>query len=1284
MDEMKEPEQLAILQTELERWRQRGLIDDATFQRLRADCLARATDEPAADPAPSLEDEVEAEAARVAAGEQADDTPGSAPARSMDEELEAEAGLHTELAAQAETAARAEIEERIVERDAPRAALRPLLLANAPWLAGALLIIAGSIYFLRLAWDQLSSVPLHVVIAGALHAYAAAFFGVGYLLCRKRDAHAVGRILFAFACGILPLGSVAVGELAHVAVAAWGGAGVAVAALAAVIALALQGLILAVVAGLYERAAMRLMITCGLGLGLLLMSARLVDMLLGHLAPGVPAPVALVPLGFAVLSHGFLGLPRHRVLLRMSILLLGGAMLWAFLVLVVRAQLLAPIAGTHYAALLAALAALLVVTDGRLLDRSSEDGRPRLNGFGLAFHIAALAALAVALAGLGARGYLDLWARVNVLACALVATALFARGAWRFGRRLMTFLAAGTGLLAYFFLPAPFSALLLLAQDWITSTLGYQHEPLPVAFYGLIFLPYLAAVIGLACWLRRRRPEPPGQPRVDIARDLELFTITLGAALVLLAMAGRGDLRPMLWTWPIYAAAAFAGAPALERPLLRHAGHAITVAWLGVAAHWLWPQHSPAPLLAAYGAASALALVRWPAAHHLLFGAASGSLAAIVIAIVPLEAAMPWPGPAALVLTAALLALAAGLVAGCRRWALCAHAASVLALLTSMAACDWAQASRHAVFVVLLAHAVACAAGAHALRRAASDDTRWRLIARPAILGALLALLVAWEPAMFVHVYLAPLAIAAVLAHLAWIGRGAITMLVAALGVACAGAIAIEGLGADLWPLALGGLGCVYLVLAARFPPAWPAARRRLLTLAAAGAGVLGVGLLSCLLASANHGNDPAWWWRATAELVALAIVGAWLWWRAAFWQPLWARTWPVAVLVASQTGAITLATVLSTGRHPTAAVMALLAPAALAAALGLDRVAHRLRARRDVASVAGTARFGLVIAAALATASIVGCMPATPAFVQLLGLATLAAVALVLILTGVREATAWRGYMALIAASVAYVLARAATPLAAAGPALDGAVILVAGHLAFWLSRRLPAGSRVHVLRAPLQAAALAWPLASPWLMVALGPAARCVLGALVACHYIIVARVSGNRDVWPLAIGVGTATLLLGWAAMGWSDTLLYAVPVAFSALLLVHIYAPELSRQSRHALRILVLGALYVMALGQAMSQATPVQALVVVPLLCVTAIVAGTMLRVRAYALMGVLFLAADLGANLLRYGLQSRVLGALFLTVLGLLIVAGMIYFSLERERLLRRYSAITGTLRAWD
>jgi hypothetical protein len=76
--------------------------------------------------------------------------------------------------------------------------------------------------------------------------------------------------------------------------------------------------------------------------------------------------------------------------------------------------------------------------------------------------------------------------------------------------------------------------------------------------------------------------------------------------------------------------------------------------------------------------------------------------------------------------------------------------------------------------------------------------------------------------------------------------------------------------------------------------------------------------------------------------------------------------------------------------------------------------------------------------------------------------------------------------------------------------------------------------------------------------------------------------------------------------------------------------------------------------------------------------------GTLLQVRVYVLMGVAFLAADLGANMLRFGLQSRLLGALFLTVLGLAIVAGMVYFSVQRERLMKRYSSIVGKLRAWD
>lgn len=1283
---MVKSEQSAFLQASIERWRQQGLIDDVTFERLRADITAAqragAEARTAAAAVPVAERPAQLGQAMAAAAADLvtllpEDTAGpSAPA-----------GL-------AAGHARRSPEQHVLAHEAAAPgspwtrALRQFLVTNAMWLAGALLIIAGSIYFLRLAWDHLSSVPLHAVIAGALHGYAGAFFGVGYLLARKRDAHAVSRILFAFACGILPLGSVAVGELGHLSISLWGAPGAALAALAMALGLLAQGFILAVVAGLYERAAMRLMVTTGLGLAFLIMITRVAGAALEHAgwASSVAVPAVLAPPGFAVLAYGFLGLPRHRVHLRMSLLLFGGAVLWAFLVLVVRAQLLAPIAGMYFTTLLAALSALLVVTDHRLRARTGEP--PRLTEINIGFYVAALVALVLALAGLGTRGYFDVWARVNVLACALVATALFAQGAWRYGRRLMTWLAAGAGLFAYFFLPAPFTALLRLAQTWVTAALGYQHEPMPVAFYGLLFLPYLATLIALASRLRPRR--------ADLARDLEQLVLQLSTALALLAMFGDGDPRPVLWTWPIYAAAAFAGARALARPWLRQAGHVLALAWLSQAVGWQWPDASPAPVLAVYGVASALALVRWPAAGHLAFAALAAVVASAAVGLtgplLDLAVHLARPTITSATLTAALLALTTGLLAHVKRWPWCAHAAALLALAASNMASMHGHVSALTAWIILLVHAAAYAAVAHALRRAPSAGARWKLLARPALAGATLALVAAWIPALLVHPYTAPLLVTVMLAHLAWIGRGAFVMTLAATSGALAVVLAAAGLDDarvvdEIWQLALVALGSLYLVLAAHLPPAWPAAGRRRRALASVGLIALGVGVLHCMLqAVENTGGAGAlsWWWRATAALAALTAVGAWLWWRRALWVQLWSGLWPLAFLATGQAAAITLAVAMSTGRHPDAAVMALMAPVALVCGRSLHALAQRWRGQRAVGLMDETATLGVVGAGLLAAASVAGCLPAVPGFVAVLALLTLAAVAAVLVRDGVHAGTVARVHLALIAVTAWYVLARAGTPLATLGPALDAVVIVVAAVLALWTSVRIPAGTRAAVLRKPLQVAALVWPLAAPWIMIDLGSAARCVLGMVVAVHYAAMGRLLHERNLVPLAMAFGNAALLLAFGALGWSDTLLYAVPLALSGLVLVHVYGPDLGQKGRNSARVAVLGALYVLALGQALAQATPLQALVVVPLLCVAAIVAGTILQVRVYVLMGVLFLAADLGANMLRYGLESRLMGALFLTFLGLAIVGGMVYFSVERERIMKRYAGIAGRLRAWD
>jgi hypothetical protein len=1346
---MAQSEQIAFLQASIERWRQQGLLDEATFERLRADIDREA---PAQARGPEVTIDARPEV-MIEARPEIMIEAGTA----TDAELAAEIAFHLRLDAEVTAAERVEAEARaaaatvpVAERpaqlgqamavaaadlwtllpddasppgpaalaaghalpntrpdaaiDAPPSplqrlfaheagpapyslwtqALRPFLVANAMWLAGALLIVAGSIYFLRLAWDHLSSVALHVVIAGALHGYAAAFFGVGYLLARKRDAHAVGRILFAFACAILPLGSVAAGELGHVSWSVWGAPGLALAAVAIGLCLLVQGFILAVVAGLYERAAMRLMVTTGLGLAFLIMVTRVAGAALEDTAVAIPA--LLAPLGFIVLARGFLGLPRHRVHLRMSILLFGGAMLWAFLVLVTRAQILAPIPGAYLATLLAALAALLVVTDHRL--RTRADQAPRLTEINIGFYVAVLVALVLALAGLGVQGSSDVWTRVNVLACALVATALFAQGAWRYGRTLMTWLAAVAGLFAYFFSPAPFTALLQLAQTWVTSALGYQQEPLPVAFYGLLFLPYLAGLVALALRLRPRR--------ADLARDLEALVLQLSAALVLLAMLGNGDARPVLWTWPIYAVAAFAGARVLARPWLRQAGHVLALAWLSQAVGWLWPDFSPAPVLAAYGAVAALALVRRPAAGHLVFAALAAVVASTALGLtgplVDLAVHLARPTVANATLTAALIALTMGLLTFVKRAAWYAHAAALVALAASNMASMHGHVSARAALIILLGHAAAYALLAHAMRRAPSADARWKLLARPALVGAGLALTAAWFPALLVHPYTAPLLIAVMFAHLAWLGRGAFVMLLAAVSGALAVVLAAAGLDEarvvdSIWQLALVALGSVYLVLAAYLPPAWPAAERRRWALASVGLIALATGVLHCLLQamdSTGTAGALSWWWQATAALAVLTAVGAWLWWRRAFWVQLWAGLWPLAFLTTGQVAAVTLAVAMSTGRHPDAAVMALMAPVALVCGRVLHALAQRWRARREVGLMDQTAMLGLAGAGLLAGASVAGCLPAVPGFVAILGLLTLAAVAAVLARDGVHAGTAARIHLALIAVTACYVLARVGTPLAAAGPALDAVVIVVAAVLALWSSLRVPAAARMIVLRKPLQVAALLWPLAAPWIMIELGSSARCVLGMVVAVHYAAMGRLLRERNLVPLAMAFGNAALLLAFGALGWWDALLYALPLALSALVLIHVYAPDLGQKGRNTARVLVLGALYVLALGQALTQTTPLQSLVVVPLLCVAAIAAGTILQVRVYVIMGVLFLAADLGANMLRYGLESRLLGALFLTILGLVIVAGMVYFSVERERIMKRYSGMVGKLRTWD
>jgi len=147
-----------------------------------------------------------------------------------------------------------------------------------------------------------------------------------------------------------------------------------------------------VIGGLYERASIRLLLRTQLSLALC------VSLVAPLIALHVDARLLFLglPLGFALLARGQCALCRDRVLLRESLLFCGSAMLWSFAVLVARLQIAAPVAWTHYATLIAALAALLIVVDHRLRVRA--DLPPRLSPLGLSLHGALLVALALSIA----------------------------------------------------------------------------------------------------------------------------------------------------------------------------------------------------------------------------------------------------------------------------------------------------------------------------------------------------------------------------------------------------------------------------------------------------------------------------------------------------------------------------------------------------------------------------------------------------------------------------------------------------------------------------------------------------------------------------------------------------------------------------------------------------------------------------------------------------------------------------------------------------------------------
>lgn len=242
-------------------------------------------------------------------------------------------------------------------------------------------------------------------------------------------------------------------------------------------------------------------------------------------------------------------------------------------------------------------------------------------------------------------------------------------------------------------------------------------------------------------------------------------------------------------------------------------------------------------------------------------------------------------------------------------------------------------------------------------------------------------------------------------------------------------------------------------------------------------------------------------------------------------------------------------------------------------------------------------------------------------------------------------------------------------------------AALVVAGAASL-LASRLPE-SLSKVTKA-LTGVAMWWPalglVTAPWS----SPTSVAVLLVAFAVHYTLLAQQSGQKPLASVlsAVAFNGAVLTL-WFGSGWGEAQYVLVPMGLSGLLLVQVFSKELGDAWAARLRAVAVGLVYAAAAFRPLAIDAP-WAFFLCVALCVVGVGAGIALKVRSFVTLGSIFLVTTVVATLVRWGVREPRLGALFLSGLGLAVVAFMVVVTTKKAELLERYKRVRGALERWD
>ncbi len=216
------------------------------------------------------------------------------------------------------------------------------------------------------------------------------------------------------------------------------------------------------------------------------------------------------------------------------------------------------------------------------------------------------------------------------------------------------------------------------------------------------------------------------------------------------------------------------------------------------------------------------------------------------------------------------------------------------------------------------------------------------------------------------------------------------------------------------------------------------------------------------------------------------------------------------------------------------------------------------------------------------------------------------------------------------------------------------------------------------------LSQVALWWPalglLLAPWN----SPTTMAGLLVAYAVHYTLLAQAEGRKTTGSVlaALAFNGAVLTL-WFGSGWGEPQYVLVPMGLSGLVLVQVFHGELGDAWSARLRALAVGLVYAAAAFRPLAIDTT-WAFFLCVFLCVAGVGAGIALRIRSFVTLGTIFLVTTVVATLVRWGVREPRLGALFLSGLGLGVVAFMVLVTTKKAELLERYKRVRGTLERWE